>query len=85
MARLEVRLRNRLVDSRASFPACSRLRIQAKNPARMSAPDDDEHRHQRKIAVGCHDPPDQHDQAHGGQDRPDDVERAVGIGGQRDR
>ena len=33
-----MRLRNRLVESRASFPARSRLRIQAKNPARMSAP-----------------------------------------------
>ena len=37
-ARFEVRLRNRPVDSRASFPSCSRRRIQAKNPARMSAP-----------------------------------------------
>ena len=33
-----MRLRNRPVDSSASFPACSRRRIQAKNPARMTTP-----------------------------------------------
>ena len=37
-ARLDTRLRNRAVDSRASFPARSRWRIQTKKPARMSAP-----------------------------------------------
>ena len=33
-----MRLRNRLVDSRTSLPARSRLRIQTKNPARVIAP-----------------------------------------------
>ena len=37
-ARFEVRLWKSDVESRASLPARSRLRIQAKNPARMSAP-----------------------------------------------
>jgi hypothetical protein len=37
-ARFEMRLRNRLVDRRASLPARSRLRIQTKNPTRISAP-----------------------------------------------
>ena len=37
-ARLDVRLWKREVESRASLPARSRLRIQAKKPARMSAP-----------------------------------------------
>ncbi len=38
MARFEVRLWNRAVDSRASLPARSLPRIQAKNPARIAAP-----------------------------------------------
>ncbi len=82
-ARLEVRLRKREVESRASFTGT----LPAADPGEEAGQDERPHhhqdQHQANVGVGGHDAPDQDDQTGGGQDRPYRVEGAGRVRGQR--